>query len=128
MRSKKKPLYEALLKVKEELMLLGFISLLLNVMQGPMGKVCVNPNVMHHLLPCKPPPRGAHKTEHLGDAVFTGVKGGARRLLAGGGAAEDYCLEKVLRLSWHRACLIWSSLHLSFSILLICNSIDFSVV
>ncbi|CAM0945630.1 unnamed protein product [Alopecurus aequalis] len=94
MKSRKKPLYEALLKVKEELMLLGFISLLLNVLQGPMGKVCVNPNVMHHLLPCKSPPSGARNTDHLGDAVFTGVMGGARRLLAGGGGSEDYCLEK----------------------------------
>ena len=51
MRSRKKPLYEALLKVKEELMLLGFISLLLTVFQGPMGKLCVSPGTMHHLLP-----------------------------------------------------------------------------
>jgi mlo protein len=92
MRSRKKPLYEALLKVKEELMLLGFISLLLNVLQGPMGRWCVNPDIMRHLLPCKPPPRASRKTEHLGDAVFAG----ARRLLAGGGGdSEGYCMEKV---------------------------------
>ncbi|XP_051216863.1 MLO-like protein 1 [Lolium perenne] len=91
MRSRKKPLYEALLKVKEELMLLGFISLLLNVLQGPMGRWCVNPDIMRHLLPCKPPPRASRKTEHLGDAVFAG----ARRLLAGGGGdSEGYCMEK----------------------------------
>ncbi|KAM3372403.1 hypothetical protein ACQJBY_019334 [Aegilops geniculata] len=91
MRSRKKPLYEALLKVKEELMLLGFISLLLTVFQGPMGKLCVSPGTMHHLLPCKPPP---HKTDHLGGAVFTGVMGGARRLLAGGASSDEYCLKK----------------------------------
>uniref|UniRef100_M8BZU1 MLO-like protein n=1 Tax=Aegilops tauschii TaxID=37682 RepID=M8BZU1_AEGTA len=90
-RSRKKPLYEALLKVKEELMLLGFISLLLTVFQGPMGKLCVSPGTMHHLLPCKPPP---HKTDHLGGAVFTGVLGGARRLLAGGASSDQYCLKK----------------------------------
>ncbi|VAH41609.1 unnamed protein product [Triticum turgidum subsp. durum] len=91
-RSRKKPLYEALLKVKEELMLLGFISLLLTVFQGPMGKVCVSPSAMLHLQPCKPPP---HETDHLGDAVFTGVLGGARRLLAGGASSSDeYCLKK----------------------------------
>ncbi|XBI05977.1 hypothetical protein VPH35_134051 [Triticum aestivum] len=93
-KSRKKPLYEALLKVKEELMLLGFISLLLNVFQAPLGKVCVRRSAMRHMLPCKPPPRRPRKTEHFADAVFTGVMDGARRLLAGGGATDEYCLKK----------------------------------
>jgi mlo protein len=96
MRSRKKPLYEALLKVKEELMLLGFISLLLNVLQGPMGRWCVNPDLMRHLLPCKPPPR---ETEHFGDAVSAGVMGGVRRLLAGGDDSKGYCMKKVVQLN-----------------------------
>ncbi|XBI77103.1 hypothetical protein VPH35_070273 [Triticum aestivum] len=73
-KSRKKPLYEALLKVKEELMLLGFISLLLSVFQGPLGKVCVRRSAMRHMLPCKPPPRRPRKTDHFADAVFTGGK------------------------------------------------------
>jgi hypothetical protein len=120
MRSRRKPLYETLLKVKEELMLLGFISLLLNVLQGPMGRWCVNPDIMRHLLPCKPPPRASRDTEHLGDAVFAGAMGGVRRLLAGGDDSEDYCMEKVLsvQLNWHRTCLTSSLLQpfLFFSI------------
>nr|AWN06629.1 MLO protein 3 [Rosa longicuspis var. longicuspis] len=48
-----KPLYEALQKVKEELMLLGFISLLLTVFQNVIAKICVEHGVMEHLLPCK---------------------------------------------------------------------------
>ncbi|XP_004290768.1 PREDICTED: MLO-like protein 1-like isoform 3 [Fragaria vesca subsp. vesca] len=48
-----KPLYEALQKVKEELMLLGFISLLLTVFQNVISKICVQHGVMEHLLPCK---------------------------------------------------------------------------
>jgi mlo protein len=96
MRSRKKPLYEALLRVKEELMVLGFISLLLTVFQGAMGRLCVRRSVMRHLLPCKPPPRdAAAETAHFGDAVFTGVLGGARRLLAGGAISGDYCVNKV---------------------------------
>jgi mlo protein len=115
-KSRKKPLYEALLKVKEELMLLGFISLLLNVFQGPVEKVCVRRSAMRHMLPCKPSPRPPRKTEHLADAVFTGVMGGARRLLAGGGASDEYCLKKVLSLiNWQRTNLIWSFL-LMFSV------------
>ena len=79
-----------------ELMLLGFISLMLNVFQGATQKICVQESVMRHLLPCtRPPPRAAREAAHYGAAAFTGVLGGARRLLAGGGASSDYCLKKV---------------------------------
>ncbi|XP_076943900.1 MLO-like protein 1 [Bidens hawaiensis] len=47
-----KPLFEALQKIKEELMLLGFISLLLTVFQGKIVKFCVKESLMKHLLPC----------------------------------------------------------------------------
>ncbi|CAN6171544.1 unnamed protein product [Urochloa humidicola] len=92
-KGSKKPLYDALLKIKEELMLLGFISLLLTVFQGATQKICVRESIMHHMLPCQlpPPPRAGAK---YGAAMFTGVLGGARRLLAGGGAADDYCQKK----------------------------------
>jgi len=90
-KGSKKPLYDALLKIKEELMLLGFISLLLSVFQGAMQKICVRESIMHHMLPCPLPPRAGAK---YGAAAFTGVLGGARRLLAGGGAASDYCQRK----------------------------------
>ncbi|TVU29660.1 hypothetical protein EJB05_21237, partial [Eragrostis curvula] len=97
-KGRRKPLYEALLKVKEELMLLGFISLLLTVMQGAITqKMCVPESVMHHLLPCPLPPSsaGAKTTSHYSATVFTGVLGSTRRLLAGGGgASSDYCLKK----------------------------------
>jgi hypothetical protein len=77
-------------------MLLGFISLMLNVFQGATQKICVRESVMHHLLPCpRPPPRAPKKAAHYGAAAFTGVLGSARRLLAGGGASSDYCLKKV---------------------------------
>ncbi|AQK53074.1 MLO-like protein 1 [Zea mays] len=83
-KGRRKPLYEALLKVKEELMLLGFISLLLTVFQGATQKICVRESLMNHLLPC---PRTTAKTS----AHFVGT----RRLLAGGGGvSSDYCLSK----------------------------------
>ncbi|KAF8031931.1 hypothetical protein BT93_D0979 [Corymbia citriodora subsp. variegata] len=47
-----KPLFEALQKIKEELMLLGFISLLLTVFQNVISKVCVPEDIMKHMLPC----------------------------------------------------------------------------
>ncbi|KAL6899748.1 hypothetical protein ACP4OV_006406 [Aristida adscensionis] len=91
-KGRRKPLYEALLKVKEELMLLGFISLLLTVFQGATQKICIRESAMRHLLPCPRQQRhAAGKTEHI---VFTGVLGSTRRLLAGAAAKTDYCLKK----------------------------------
>ncbi|XP_062221108.1 MLO-like protein 1 [Phragmites australis] len=87
-KGRRKLLYEALLKVKEELMLMGFISLLLNVFQGPVQKICVRESVMYHLVPCPRPPSSTSGT------VFTGVLGSTRRLLAGGGTNSDYCMSK----------------------------------
>jgi hypothetical protein len=57
--------------VGAELMVLGFVSLLLNVFQGSMQRICLRKGVMDHLLPC---PRPSAKTAaHYGAAVFTGV-------------------------------------------------------
>lgn len=66
-KTNQKPLYEALQKVKEELMLLGFISLLLTVSQNAISKICVPHRVVQNLLPCKlnigqPPSKHIHRT------------------------------------------------------------------
>ncbi|CAO1942054.1 unnamed protein product [Urochloa humidicola] len=95
-KSRRKPLYEALLKVKEELMLLGFISLMLNVFQGATQKICVPISVMDHLLPCPLPPPppddgGDATVAHYVTTMFTGILGSTRRLLAGGSKNSDYC-------------------------------------
>jgi mlo protein len=79
-------------------MLLGFISLLLNVFQGATKRICVRRSAMDHMLPCPRPlrPDAAKAVAHYGaTTVFTGVLGSTRRLLAGGGASSDYCIKKV---------------------------------
>ncbi|CAK8561944.1 unnamed protein product [Lathyrus sativus] len=48
----KKPLLEALEKIKSELMILGFISLLLTFGQTYIVKICIPENVAHKFLPC----------------------------------------------------------------------------
>ncbi|KAG2259962.1 hypothetical protein Bca52824_079256, partial [Brassica carinata] len=48
----KKALYEALEKVKAELMLLGFISLLLTIGQTPISNICVSKSVASSMHPC----------------------------------------------------------------------------
>ncbi|XP_015934128.1 MLO-like protein 1 [Arachis duranensis] len=60
-----KPLYEALQKIKEELMLLGFISLLLTVSQNGITKICVPPSVTRYMLPCSLDEKEKVTVEHL---------------------------------------------------------------
>lgn len=81
----KRALYEALEKIKAELMLLGFISLLLTVLQEPISSICISKNVAATWLPCK-----ELKSEKSKDSESSGRKllqfldygFGARRRLA----------------------------------------------
>lgn len=90
-RKNQKPLYEALLKVKEELMLLGFISLLLTVFQGLIQRTCIPPRWTVHMLPCQREAVGPAK-EHVAAAQIVGRIG--RRLLSEGGAGAELCQKK----------------------------------
>ena len=92
-------------------MLLGFISLMLGVLQGATQKICVKESVMHHLLPC-PLPSAGHAGAKYGATMFTGVLGGARRLLSGGSATDDYCLRKVFALVSWLEYNVWAIVHL----------------
>ncbi|KAK4734188.1 hypothetical protein R3W88_008449 [Solanum pinnatisectum] len=51
-KKQKRPLYEALEKIKSELMLLGFISLFLTVVQDPVSKICIPRGVGRSWHPC----------------------------------------------------------------------------
>ncbi|KAL6877208.1 hypothetical protein ACP4OV_012879 [Aristida adscensionis] len=90
-----KPLYEALLKVKEELMLLGFISLLLTVFQGMIQRTCIPAGWTDHMLPCQVPDEKAGETGATKEHFAAGILGGVgRRLLSEGGAAVEHCQKK----------------------------------
>ncbi|WOL17891.1 MLO-like protein 1 isoform X1 [Canna indica] len=52
-KKNQKPLFNALQKVKEELMLLGFISLLLTVTEDGIQHICIPRRWTHYMLPCK---------------------------------------------------------------------------
>ncbi|XWS16960.1 hypothetical protein CRYUN_Cryun33cG0026600 [Craigia yunnanensis] len=52
-RHKQDAIFEALQKLKAELMLLGFISLLLNVFQGLISQICIPTHLESSMLPCK---------------------------------------------------------------------------
>ncbi|AAD25552.1 Highly Simlilar to Mlo proteins [Arabidopsis thaliana] len=51
-KKNKKALYEALEKVKAELMLMGFISLLLTIGQGYISNICIPKNIAASMHPC----------------------------------------------------------------------------
>lgn len=91
-----KPLYEALEKLKEELMLLGFISLLLTVFQGAVNRFCIPESITNHMLPCKrvetenaEEPSSEDVIHSRGLISFLGSNG--RRLLSSGGSEGSHC-------------------------------------
>eukprot|EP00253_Pinus_taeda_P009262 PITA_09262 len=63
-RRNKKALYDALEKVKAELMLMGFISFLLTVFQKPISKICIPEGIAYSMLPCQKEESIAVGTDH----------------------------------------------------------------
>ncbi|XP_021842834.2 MLO-like protein 1 [Spinacia oleracea] len=88
-KKNQKPLFEALQKVKEELMLLGFISLMLTVLQGAISKICISEKYVKHMLPCSLKEKESaalSTTEHFGRF---------RRFLSeAAGSQSAYCARK----------------------------------
>ncbi|GJN30171.1 hypothetical protein PR202_gb18457 [Eleusine coracana subsp. coracana] len=87
----KKALREALEKIKAELMLMGFISLLLAVGQTPISKICIPKKAGNIMKPCKAKADSSIK----GDARrrllwYLGQEAVHRRFLAAAGG-EDEC-------------------------------------
>lgn len=76
-----------------ELMLLGFISLMLTVVQGRIVKICVPAHTMDHLLPCSLSLKSSSGGEESNAAPE--VSGHQRRLLAEE-AAGGFCAAKVI--------------------------------
>ncbi|XP_014516020.1 MLO-like protein 1 [Vigna radiata var. radiata] len=99
-KKNQKPLYEALLKIKEELMLLGFISLLLTVTQNGIIKICVPEGWTHHMLPCslkdKKEKESAKLTEHFQTFFsFSHIPATVRHLLADNEDHQPTAAEKL---------------------------------
>ncbi|XP_024982402.1 MLO-like protein 6 [Cynara cardunculus var. scolymus] len=96
-KKRKKALYESLEKLKAELMLLGFISLLLTAGTSPITKICISEGAADTWHPC------SRKEEEEASAddgegrrrLLTWSKMGdsARRILASSGG-EDKCAEE----------------------------------
>ncbi|XP_056161317.1 MLO-like protein 1 [Syzygium oleosum] len=87
-KRKKWPLVGALQKIKEELMLLGFISLLLAVFQTRIGKICISDRLANSWLPCKKP-NSSSTVASFTTSSFASSGARGRRLLAE--ASDTYC-------------------------------------
>ncbi|KAJ4968426.1 hypothetical protein NE237_015127 [Protea cynaroides] len=95
-KKNQKPLFEALQKVKEELMLMGFISLLLTVFQVRIAKICMPPSWANHMLPCKKDSTAGtarETTAHYQSSFSSSVFGGGRRLFSSS-TDSGYCEKK----------------------------------
>ncbi|KAF3440640.1 hypothetical protein FNV43_RR18924 [Rhamnella rubrinervis] len=86
---KQDALFEALQKLKEELMLLGFISLLLTVFQNLVRKICIPTDLVSHMLPCK---RKTSEGNNHGHFSYN-LANNHRRLLSEGSYA-GHCVKK----------------------------------
>ncbi|CAL1403400.1 unnamed protein product [Linum trigynum] len=103
-KKRKRAVHEALEKVKSELMLLGFISLLLTVGQGPISRICISKKLGATWHPCGKNRQVDDESSTDGDSRrrllsmaadhYFNSPGGkiVRRVLAGG--TEDKCAAK----------------------------------
>ncbi|KAK7380741.1 hypothetical protein VNO78_33258 [Psophocarpus tetragonolobus] len=94
----KSALYESLEKVKGELMMLGFISILLTVLQGPLSKICISQNVASTWHPCSNPKAlskydAKSDTDTNGRKLLEHLNPIPRRVLAAKG--YDKCVDKA---------------------------------
>ncbi|KAL4631743.1 hypothetical protein ACB092_04G001000 [Castanea dentata] len=91
-KKNQKPLFQALQKIKEELMLLGFISLLLAVFQSRIEKLCISENLAKEWLPCKLKDASSASTTTHFQTLFTSFIPG-RLLAEATTTSTDYCAE-----------------------------------
>lgn len=109
-KSKRKALFSAFMKIKDELMLVGFISLAMALLQGQVTKICISSSLYNNWTPC-----------HIGDRPNVD-KGHARRLLAEKGIGgcppgqEPFITETSLH-QLHIFIFILAGVHVGYSCL-----------
>ncbi|XP_028756986.1 MLO-like protein 6 [Neltuma alba] len=113
----KSDLYESLEKIKSELMLLGFISLLLTVGQDPISRICVSEQVAGTWHPC------SKREEVMMHEVGRTGAVNPRRVLAAGGSDKCTAQGKVPLVSpegihqLHIFIFVWAGFHVLCCIL-----------
>ncbi|CAJ1979342.1 unnamed protein product [Sphenostylis stenocarpa] len=89
----KRALYESLEKIKSELMLLGFLSLLLTVGQGPISRICISEKVASTWHPCS---HAGSSISHDTVSEESEVGTNSRRLLAAFHGSNEVNPRRVL--------------------------------
>ncbi|XP_039172003.1 MLO-like protein 15 [Eucalyptus grandis] len=87
------PLVGGSRKMKDELMLLGLISLLLTVFQTGIGKICISERLDNILLPCKKP-NSSFVVANFNTSSFASDATRGRRLHSVASHTTDYCSKK----------------------------------
>lgn len=119
-RKNQKALFEALQKVKEELMLLGFISLMLTVLQGAISKVCMPREFVRHMLPCeREEPTCPSTSEHVGRLrrMLSEMAGSQKAFCASKDKVPFLSIEALHHL--HIFIFVLAVVHVTFSVLTI---------
>ncbi|KAK9135625.1 hypothetical protein Syun_014955 [Stephania yunnanensis] len=89
MSRRKMALFEALEKVKGELMVLGFISLLLTFSQNYIAKICIPIRAAHTMLPCSYREAHNHHEDGSSEEHHRRLLWNERRFLAGGSSRPE---------------------------------------
>ncbi|CAH2078093.1 unnamed protein product [Thlaspi arvense] len=84
-RRRQDALFEALQKLKEELMLLGFISLMLTVSQAAIRHICVPEALVSNMFPCKKPLESHHAPQSSHSLIIN-----TRHLLSTGPSPDNW--------------------------------------
>ncbi|KAL2328641.1 hypothetical protein Fmac_022068 [Flemingia macrophylla] len=95
-KKQKRAMYESLEKIKSELMLLGFLSLLLTVGQGLISRICISEEVAGTWHPCSKEDEDSLEHATNGRRLLAAFyDSNTRRLLAGGGGTHKCPQGKV---------------------------------
>uniref|UniRef100_A0A164XSQ4 MLO-like protein n=1 Tax=Daucus carota subsp. sativus TaxID=79200 RepID=A0A164XSQ4_DAUCS len=91
----KTALVEALEKIKSELMILGFISLLLTFTQSYIARICIPEHIANTMLPCARHSESTHQPTQEGNHQEGGghrrLLWNEHRMLSGGGGHQRKC-------------------------------------
>lgn len=109
---------EALEKIKAELMLLGFISLLLTFGTKYIAKICIPPTLGDSMLPCKKEEvEEDSKDDRRRLLSFDDSMVWRRGLASAASGGDDYCSQKVSKIIYIK------NVELLFDILIYVNGI-----
>ncbi|KAK8671638.1 hypothetical protein V6N13_038228 [Hibiscus sabdariffa] len=102
----KTSLYEALEKVKAELMLMGFISLLLTVFQGPISEICIPKHIANTWHPCNKKTEASKYSEKIPGRKLVEFSDGKAALVSSYGIHQLHIFIFVLAVCHILYCII----------------------